>query len=120
MVNLLVNASLWLALVGVGVVLVERLTEPARSLGLTLFRPWRGEHWPIGVQEDDDARFNWHAAAAAKGAAPSATPTARPRPASASRAPRPKPTDGMVIEELDGDDVSPVHLSRVEVRAHRG
>jgi hypothetical protein len=26
---------------------------------LGIFRPRRGDPWPIGVQEDDDFRFNW-------------------------------------------------------------
>ena len=29
------------------------------DLGLGLFRPWAGDPWPIGVQEDDDFRFRW-------------------------------------------------------------
>jgi hypothetical protein len=34
------------------------------DLKLSLFRPYRGDPWPIGVQEDDDFHFNWAAAAA--------------------------------------------------------
>lgn len=37
------------------------------DLKLSLFRPYRGDPWPIGVQEDDDFHFNW-------------TPAARPEP----------------------------------------
>jgi hypothetical protein len=33
-------------------------------LNLSLFRPYRGDPWPIGVQEDDDAHWNWTPAAA--------------------------------------------------------
>lgn len=33
----------------------------AYGLGLGVFRPYRGLAWPRGVQEDDDARFSWHA-----------------------------------------------------------
>jgi hypothetical protein len=30
------------------------------ELGVTLFRPYRGrDPWPIGVQEDDDFKFDW-------------------------------------------------------------
>ena len=32
---------------------------PANRLGLGVFRPYRGDPWPVGVQEDDDARFAW-------------------------------------------------------------
>jgi hypothetical protein len=28
-------------------------------LGLSYFRPWRGDPWPQGVQEDDDVRWSW-------------------------------------------------------------
>ena len=30
-----------------------------RDLRISLFRPYRGDPWPIGVQEDDDVRFDW-------------------------------------------------------------
>jgi hypothetical protein len=33
------------------------------DLKLGIFRPWRGDPWPIGVQEDDDFRFNWTSSA---------------------------------------------------------
>jgi hypothetical protein len=29
------------------------------SLHLTLFRPYRGDPWPQGVQEDDDVHWHW-------------------------------------------------------------
>jgi hypothetical protein len=29
------------------------------SLHLTLFRPYRGDPWPQGVQEDDDVHWQW-------------------------------------------------------------
>ena len=32
---------------------------PANRLGLGVFRPYRGDPWPTGVQEDNDARFSW-------------------------------------------------------------
>ena len=32
---------------------------PANRLGASLFHPYRGDPWPTGVQEDDDARFRW-------------------------------------------------------------
>src|ERR1700704_1000337 len=33
------------------------------DLKLSLFRPYRGDPWPIGVQEDDDFHFKWTRAA---------------------------------------------------------
>jgi hypothetical protein len=32
---------------------------PSARLGVGVFRPYRGDPWPVGVQEDDDARFSW-------------------------------------------------------------
>ena len=36
--------------------------ERTADLKLSLFRPYRGDSWPVGVQEDDDVRFDWSAA----------------------------------------------------------
>jgi len=38
------------------------------DLNLSLFRPYRGDPWPRGVQEDDDFRFNWTPATASASA----------------------------------------------------
>jgi len=45
-----------------GITAVRLLVQPPTKLRLTVFRPWRGDPWPRGVQEDDDARFDWSAA----------------------------------------------------------
>ena len=42
-----------------GVAAVRLLVQPPSGLRLTVFHPWRGDPWPRGVQEDDDARFDW-------------------------------------------------------------
>ena len=42
-------------------------TAQTAHLNLSLFRPYRGDPWPIGVQEDDDFHFNWEAAASPSG-----------------------------------------------------
>jgi hypothetical protein len=34
-------------------------------LDLSIFRPYRGDAWPVGVQEDDDVRFDWTTTATA-------------------------------------------------------
>jgi hypothetical protein len=42
------------------IVAIGRLAMvPANRLGIGVFRPYRGDPWPVGVQEDDDARFDW-------------------------------------------------------------
>jgi hypothetical protein len=33
--------------------------DRGRDLGISLFQPYRGDPWPVGVQEDDDVRFDW-------------------------------------------------------------
>jgi hypothetical protein len=42
-----------------GIAAVRFLVQPPSGLRLTVFRPWRGDPWPRGIQEDDDARFDW-------------------------------------------------------------
>ena len=52
----------WLvAFAGIAVLiaLVRVALIPANRLGISVFRPYRGDPWPVGVQEDDDARFRW-------------------------------------------------------------
>jgi hypothetical protein len=44
-------------------------TARTAHLNLTFFRPYRGDPWPIGVQEDDDFQWNWTPAPAALTAA---------------------------------------------------
>ena len=46
---------------GVAVLLVlgKLALIPANRLGVSVFHPYRGDPWPVGVQEDDDARFSW-------------------------------------------------------------
>jgi len=33
--------------------------EPSRALRLGIFRPYRGDAWARGVQEEDTVRFTW-------------------------------------------------------------
>jgi hypothetical protein len=49
------------AAAGIGILLVlgKVALVPANRLHLGVFRPYRGDPWPVGVQEDDDARFAW-------------------------------------------------------------
>jgi hypothetical protein len=71
---LLVASALFIRL---ALVLVDIALTPAARLRLSLFRPYRGDPWPIGVQEDDDLRFNWRTAPGqAPGAAPRSAPIA--------------------------------------------
>ena len=65
---ILMASALFLRLM---LVLVDLALRPAAELKLSLFRPYRRDPWPIGVQEDDDLRFRWRTAlATASGAAP--------------------------------------------------
>jgi hypothetical protein len=49
------------ALIAALLVLGKVALEPSNRLRISVFRPYRGDPWPIGVQEDDDARFAWTA-----------------------------------------------------------
>ena len=87
---------------------------PSSHLGVSVFRPYRGDPWPVGVQEDDDARFSWTRRA---------TPVVdEPRDDDslthvAFRPPRPEPvTPG--FEEIAAPDLDVQPLTRVDV--HRG
>jgi hypothetical protein len=83
------------------------------DLKLGIFRPWRGDPWPIGVQEDDDFRFKWTAEArsAVEGSPPAGRPAGRePGPSGADE------TDRGLIEDVGGDPVSVEHVGRIRVR----
>ncbi len=59
-------ALFFLVIVG-AYLLGSRWPQRIRHLHLTYFRPWRGDPWPQGVQEDNDVRWSWHPAAAGGG-----------------------------------------------------
>ncbi len=65
----LIEGAFVLASVLVGTACYRAWTAQTAHLNLGLFQPYRGDPWPIGVQEDDDFRFNW----ATTGATSSAT-----------------------------------------------
>ena len=83
------------------------------DLNISIFRPWRGDPWPIGVQEDDDFRFQWSAAATgtAIGGLPASRGATR-RPGDASEVDAP-PRER--IEESAGS-VSVERVARINVR----
>ena len=55
----LVPVGLGIAGIALIVAIGKLALVPANRLGIGVFRPYRGDPWPIGVQEDDDARFDW-------------------------------------------------------------
>ncbi len=112
MSDLLTNCAVCLATIVLLVVAAERFMTPARLMGLTLFRPWRGDGWPVGVQEDDDARFNW-----ATGVTPAQPTRAEPRSDRRVTSPAAALEHGLAIEEPVGEGEVTVSLSRVEVHA---
>lgn len=76
-------------------------TARTAHLNLTFFRPYRGDPWPIGVQEDDDFQWNWTATTAAKLAAP------RPR----------TDVDGSgSLQEATSESIAVEHTGRISVR----
>ena len=56
---------------------IYRWMELTADLRLSLFRPYRGDPWPQGVQEDDEVHWQWTLPDAAAG--PSADETVTPR-----------------------------------------
>ncbi len=87
---------------------------PANRLGLGVFRPYRGDPWPIGVQEDDDARFSW---TRAKNAVPADPADDDALTHSAFRPPRPEPEMPGFVEisaaDLDVQALTSVDVHRV-------
>lgn len=55
----LIEGAVVVASVLVGRACYRAWTAQTAHLNLSLFQPYRGDPWPIGVQEDDDFRFNW-------------------------------------------------------------
>ena len=55
----LVPMGLGIAGIALIIAIAKLALVPANRLGIGVFRPYRGDPWPIGVQADDDARFDW-------------------------------------------------------------
>jgi hypothetical protein len=58
-------------------ILIYRWMEQTADLRLSLFRPYRGDPWPQGVQEEDEVHWQWTEPAVA--AASTADQTTTPR-----------------------------------------
>jgi hypothetical protein len=109
------------AMVGLvaGVAGVKFLLNPASGLRLSVFRPWQGDPWPRGVQEEDGVRFDRSAAARLRRAA------LRPdwndimvAPSSSETTIDPDPI-GIAFEELPGGAVVADQLDAVEIHRPR-
>lgn len=103
-------------LIGLALFVVDLALAPALELGLSLFRPYRGESWPTGVQEDDDLRFRWRAASGpVVGASAIPTPRAgRPAPPEVSVA-----VGSAAIEDLAVGAVPTQRPDRISVHGTR-
>ncbi len=85
------------------------LLRPASTLGLTLFRPYRGDPWPRGVQEDDEVHFDW---------SPRKPPPAPIQPSWSGIVVIPTATDGasgpvandIEVEDLHGESAAIEHV----------
>ena len=58
-----------LAVVAAGI-RIFRWMEQTSDLRISLFRPYRGESWPQGVQEDDTVHWRWDVPHRPPGSAP--------------------------------------------------
>ncbi len=72
------------------------LLRPAHTLGLTLFRPYRGDTWPQGVQEDYEVRFDWS--------------PRKPPPVHAPVTLAVRAVDDIEFEDLDGEATAIEHV----------
>jgi hypothetical protein len=115
MVGQLLDAVLVVVLVGVLLYARHRFFATADSLEISFFRPWRGDPWPRGVQEDDDARFNWavpEPVMVLPLVEPPAHASRRSRDESRSKASGPS----AVVEDLPRGSVETVRLDDIRVR----
>ena len=78
---------------------------PANRLGISVFRPYRGDPWPVGVQEDDDAHFRW-----TRPSRPSDAAEARPGDELTGVAARPRRPGSETDELARLEDVATVDL----------
>jgi hypothetical protein len=85
------------------------------DLKLSLFRPYRGDPWPIGVQEDDDFHFNW-TSTETMASGPDADRGGTNDIRAAAREPGADPTDLSSFEEIVGGSVTAQRLDGITVR----
>jgi hypothetical protein len=109
-----------LALIGIALLLVigKVALAPANRLGLGVFRPWRGDPWPVGVQEDDDVRFAWSSRR------PDAPGDDRPAPdddplAHIAYRPARNEPEAARVEDIGPQPIDVVRLERVDVHRAR-
>ena len=101
-----------------GVAALRLWIQPPSGLRLTVFRPWRGDPWPRGVQESDAARFDWDASAKRRRAALDAHRSDIIAQASVE-------SDGELdvsagpVEELAGGAVVVEHLADIDIHRPR-
>jgi hypothetical protein len=84
------------------------------DLKLSLFRPYRGDPWPIGVQEDDDFHFKW--ASAATTASGTGASGSGAKDSGAAHEPGADLTDPGSFEEIRGGSVSAVRVDGIRIR----
>lgn len=108
--------SMIVGVAGIAVIIaVAKLAlVPANRLGLGVFRPYRGDPWPIGVQEDNDARFSW---TRAKSPVPADPADDDALAHSAFRPSRPEPRmpgfEEIIAPDLDVQTLTSVDVHRV-------
>lgn len=120
MLAILVNMLVPAAGIVAGVMLVDFVMKTARELRLGLFRPYRGESWPIGVQEDDDLHFDWRPASKRAAAHAADDEPDADRPGGPARHPAsPRVAGAITIEDLPTGTVATQRPDRVSVHGAR-
>ncbi len=119
MIGFLVNVGLVSLVVVLLREVVRAALRPANALGLSLFRPYRRDGWPHGVQEDDDARFSWTAAGSSRAATGTRAP--EPAPLVRARAAVGEQAAAVVaeVEDLPASSVAAIAPTGVHVRLSR-
>jgi hypothetical protein len=83
-------------------------------LRLGLFHPYRGDPWPIGVQEDDDFHFTWTPQT------PSMTAPDAARRAGSGDESGPGDPSIETVDHLASGSITPAPVGRIQVRRAEG
>jgi hypothetical protein len=97
---------------------LKLVLEPSRALRLGIFRPYRGDAWAHGVQEEDSVRFTWSRRRVGRSLFLLSWNDIAVRPSVERPAPAAEPST-VVIEELAGEPAAVRPVEGVSVHQPR-